>query len=138
MIRAVLDANILVSAAIKEGGKPYQIIGQAPERFDWLTCEFILSEVADVLSRAHIRKKYPQRVTPKRRQDFLVAVRATARIIEIKTELFVVADAKDNPILACAVDGNADYLVTGDPHLLQLRSYNEIQIVTPDEFLRIL
>ncbi len=66
------------------------------------------------------------------------AVRETARMVEVKTELSVVKDAKDNPILACAVDRNADYLVTGDPHLLQLRVYEEIQIVTPDEFLKIL
>ncbi len=138
MIWAVLDTNILVSAAIKEGGKPYQIVALASEKFGWLTSEFILAEVSNVIARPHIRKKYSDRMTPERRQQFLAAVRAAARMIEVKTELSVVADAGDNPILACAVDGKADYLVTGDPHLLRLRTYNAIQIVTADEFLRIL
>ncbi len=138
MIRAVLDANILISAVIIKGGKPYQVIYLAPDQFVWLTSEYIFSEVANVLTRKHIQTKYARRVTPRRQALFFARVRSIATVIDVKTKLCVVSDPKDNPILACAVDGNADFLVTGDPHLLQLRSYNEIQIVTPDEFLRML
>lgn len=138
MTRAVLDANILISAVIKKGGKPYQVTYLAPDRFDWLTSEFILSEVAGVLTRKHIQTKYRRQVTAKRRRLFFARVRSIAVVVDVKTELSVVPDAKDNPVLACAVDGQADYLVTGDPHLLRMQSYENIQIVTPDEFLRIL
>ncbi len=47
-------------------------------------------------------------------------------------------DLKDNPILACAVDGGADYVISGDRHLLELGIFEEIRVVTPAEFLEIL
>jgi predicted nucleic acid-binding protein len=46
-------------------------------------------------------------------------------------------DPKDNPILACALEGNADFVVTDDrKHLLPMRSYHGIRIVSPPSFLR--
>jgi uncharacterized protein len=138
MIAAVLDSNVLVSAAIKASGIPAQIIAQAEERFVWLTSEYILGESAAVLGRKHIQTKFPQRVTAARRQEFLGEVRRAAVVVEVKTSVSASSDVKDNPVLASAVDASAQYLVTGDRHLLKLRTYQEIQIVTPSEFLQIL
>lgn len=137
MIRAVLDTNLLVSAAIKRGGKPDQILQAAEaEKFEWLTSEYILSELRDVLGRRHLQRKYPALVTPKRRETFLEHIRAVAEIIPVETEVEGVSrDPKDNPILACAVDGAADYIVTGDPHLQTLGAYHRVRIVSPSEFL---
>jgi predicted nucleic acid-binding protein len=47
-------------------------------------------------------------------------------------------DPKDNKFLELAIDGNADYIITGDPDLLILHSYRGISIVTPSQFLSIL
>jgi len=47
-------------------------------------------------------------------------------------------DPDDNQILACALEGKAEFLVTGDHHLLKLRRVQETRIVTPREFLAIL
>ena len=139
MIRAVLDANVLVSAAIKPGGKSYQIVGQAPERFSWLTSEFILDEVAAVLSRRRIQEKYLARVTREERNRFLSLIRTIATTVEVKTVLNVIRDDEnDNPVLACGVDGEADYVVTGDRHLLALGYHKDIQVVTPERFLQVL
>lgn len=66
MIRAVLDTNILVSAAIKTEGKPAQVLRQSPARFELLTSEYILEELAEALGRPHIQNKYPHQVTPDR------------------------------------------------------------------------
>jgi predicted nucleic acid-binding protein len=58
MIRAVLDTNILVSAAITPKGHSDQIIAQAEAgAFSWLTSEFILTELINVLGRKHIQSK---------------------------------------------------------------------------------
>ncbi len=46
------------------------------------------------------------------------------------------ADPKDNIILECAVAGNADYIVSGDKHLLDLKEFSGIKILKPAEFLR--
>jgi hypothetical protein len=50
----------------------------------------------------------------------------------------VTEDPKDDPLVACALEGNADYLVSGDRHLLDLGEYKGIRIVSPHEFAAIL
>jgi predicted nucleic acid-binding protein len=59
-------------------------------------------------------------------------------MVEVQTALNVVADVEDNAVLAAAVDGRVDYLVTGDPHLLAHGQYEQCRIVTPDQFLEYL
>jgi uncharacterized protein len=140
MIHAVLDTNILVSAQIKPGGNPDQILRQGQTgKFELLTSAFILAELADVLGRKHIQRKYKSQVTVSKRSRYLRAIRAMAEVVQVITAVQVVPDdPKDNAILACGVDGQANYIVTGDPHLLRLRTFQGIQIVTPAEFLEIL
>jgi len=139
MITAVLDANVIVSAAIIARGIPAQIIEQAETRFLWLTSEYILAEAAGVLARKHIQSKYRQRVTAARLEGFFDEARRAAVIIDVKSALRAVSrDVKDDPVLACAVDGSADYVVSGDGHLLDLKQFRGVQIKTPAEFLEIL
>ena len=71
-----------------------------------------------------------------------------AYLLEIRTTHFlsagrletqvVVADPDDDKIIACALEADADFIITGDPHLLNMKQYREIQIVTPRAFLEIL
>ncbi len=137
-MRVVLDTNVLVSAAIKKAAKSDYILRQAPERYELLTSDFILSEVADVLPRKHIQKKYSSMRDAGVRRRFTSTIRNVATVVEVRSHLRVVDDSKDDAILACAVDGKADYLVTNDTHLLKLGAYEDVQIVTPDQFLEIL
>jgi len=44
-------------------------------------------------------------------------------------------DPDDNKVLECAIAGNVDCIVTNDKHLLKLKEYNGIKILTPDEFV---
>jgi putative PIN family toxin of toxin-antitoxin system len=138
MIRALLDTNVLVSAAIKPDGKPAQILQQAGARFELLCTEFVLAELADVLTRPHIQKKYLELVVPERREQFTALVCSLAELVDVQGELSVVSDADDNPVLAEAVEGEADYLVTGDPHLLAIGALQTCRMVTPDAFLQLL
>ena len=133
MIRAVLDTNVFVSAAIKPEGNSAQIFEQGEAgKFAPLCSEFILDEVADVLGRAHIQKKYRGQVTAEKRERYLRTIPKAAEVVEVTTTVTELEDdPEDNPILACGVDGQANYIVTGDPHLLKLKSFRGIQIVTP-------
>ena len=133
MIRTVLDTHVLVSAVIRRDGKPSQIVARAVVEFTWLTSEYILDETAAVLGRQHIQRRYGKWLTPEVQVQFLAAARALVELVDVHTTLTAVpADVKDNPVLACAVDGQADYLVTGDPDLLTLQEFQGIQIVTPN------
>ncbi len=139
MIRAVLDTNILVSAAITPKGHSDQIVAQAEAgAFSSLTSEFILTELTNVLGRKHIQSKYKSQVTASKRKRFISAIRAFAEVVPVVTVVSVRDDPKDNPILACAKDGQADYIVSGDPRLCRLGTFQGIKIVTPNEFLNIL
>ena len=62
-----------------------------------------------------------------------------SKIIDTKQEFDVITeDSDDNKILECAVEGNADYIVSQDVHLLKLKEFNGIKILTPEEFLDVL
>ncbi len=143
MIRVLLDTNILISAAINRG-KPFQIICQANQQFELLTSQYILAEVTDVLSRKHIRAKYPRYASAAERRllvhhlrDVAIMVRSNAKT-STRLRGAVPHDPEDEPVLACAVDGKANYLVSGDPHLLDVKIYNGIRIMSPADFLQIL
>lgn len=57
-------------------------------------------------------------------------------IVEPKEKLSVIIeDPSDNKILECAVEGNANCILTKDKHLLKLKEFNGIKILTPEDFL---
>ncbi len=140
MMRAVLDTNVFISAAIKPEGNCAQIFSQGEAgKFAPLVSQFILEEIADVLARPHIQKKYRAQVTANKREHYLEAIPQVAEVVQVTTSVTEVEkDPKDNPILACGVDGQADYIVTGDPHLIALGTFRGIRIVTPAQFLEVL
>ena len=135
MMRAALDTNVLVSAAIKKYGKPARILALSGERFTLLCSDYILSEVMTVLTRRHLRKWLPDASF---RERFAAELKDSAEIVSTATPVRAARDPKDNPILACALDGKADVVVTGDGDLLELGSFQDIQIVTPALFLAML
>jgi len=137
-MRVLLDTNVLVSTAIKPAGKPAQIFQQADIRYALVCTEHVLDELADVLGRPHLQKNYSDLVAAGRREQFIAVVRSLADMVEPQTTLAAVSDPDDNHILAGAVEGRADFLVTGDPHLLKLRAYDRCKIVSPDQFLSVL
>ncbi|MBE0448613.1 MAG: putative toxin-antitoxin system toxin component, PIN family [Actinobacteria bacterium] len=71
--------------------------------------------------------------------DFLIAVErllsSGVDVGETERLSIIVDDPDDNKILACARSGNADYIITSDYHLLTLKTFGEVKIVTPKVFL---
>jgi uncharacterized protein len=73
----------------------------------------------------------PQEILP-----FIRSLRTHARHVETKSNISVViADSTDNIFLECALDGGADFIISGDKHLLDIRVYRGIKIVRAGEFL---
>jgi putative PIN family toxin of toxin-antitoxin system len=138
-MRAVLDVNVLVSAAIQRQGKSRQILNRATNlQFEWVTCEHILVRAGYVLTRKHIQAKYRDAVTPDERRKFFELAGSVAQVVEVRSSVEVIGDRDDDVVLACAIDGQADYLVSGDLHLKDLGEFEGIRIVSPDEFLKLL
>jgi putative PIN family toxin of toxin-antitoxin system len=136
--RAVLDTSVLVSGAILSAGAPVEILTAWRERrFDLVIGPTILSELDRVLHLPKIARRYS--LDPQDVQGLLDLLSARAVVVTEKhTVSAVLRDPKDTPILSCAVEGQADYIVTGDRDLLDLRQFRDIPIVSPAVFRRML
>ena len=137
-MKVVLDANLFVSAILSSQGNPAQILDAwRAHRFNLLIREDILEEIAEVLWRPHIRKRHGW--TQAEIERFLAGLLEMAFLTPGELQVQAVPDDPDDDIyLACAIEGEADYVVSGDQHLLALGAFSGIQIVTPAQFVEVL
>jgi putative PIN family toxin of toxin-antitoxin system len=137
MIRAVLDANVLVSGIVTEGVPRSILRAWRAGRFHLLASQATLDEIGRVLRYPKITRRH--RWSETEIQAFMESVEALAIPTPGKLRLDVVAaDPSDNRYLECAIEGEADCLVTGDRHLLELGVYRQVEILTPREFVDLL
>lgn len=136
MIRAVLDANVFVSACIQPLGPSGEVVRRAiePKSFQLVTSNLILAEVRQSLRYPRVRKHL--RLTEPEIERLLTSLAVLADMVPGLLQVRAVrSDPDDDPYLAAAVEGLADYLVSGDRHLLEVGEYEAVRIVTPREFL---
>ena len=135
MIRIVLDANLFVSALLKPGSNPDLILRAVrDEKVLLLMSDDICAELARVLTYPKIRKRL--RASDEELHTFLqllgsvaIFTPGTLNIPPLET------DPDDTKYLVCAIEGHADFIVSGDHHLTDLTMYHGIRIVTPTDFL---
>ena len=131
MLRVVIDTSSLVSYALTRSDLTRRLVAR------WLAGDFILlsspatrAELSAVLRRPKIRRMI---VAP------LDLVQALERFSEHTPGILNVSgacrDPKDDKFLACAIEGQAHYLVSSDRDLLDLRHYRGVAIVNPGQFL---
>jgi putative PIN family toxin of toxin-antitoxin system len=131
-VRVVLDTNVYISAIIF-GGNCEEILRLANlGSFDLLLSKYILLEIKYVL-------KYKFNWTNKQVTTTISYLRDITTEIKPDISLDIVHDdPSDNKVIECALAGNAHYIVTGDRnHLLPLKKYKNIKIISPAEFLRL-
>jgi uncharacterized protein len=136
MTRAVLDSSVLVSAFLTPEGLPGVLLRQARGgAFSLHLASEIVAETRQALLREpKLQERY--RYTSKDVEEFANGLAASAQLAaNLPAVTAVESDPKDSVIVACALQANADYLVTGDRHLLSLGEYAGIRIVTPRQFL---
>lgn len=137
-MRAILDTNIFISAVINPHGTPAKILDAwRNNQYDLLLSQPMLSEIADVITRPRIRARHGW--SDDELEAFLVGLELFAVTTPDKLEIDEIEDdPDDDKFLVCAVEGMADYIVSGDSHLLDLESYQDVPIVTARELLEIL
>jgi len=135
MIKAVIDANVFVSAALSSGSNPDKIIDLARQgKICLLISQDILQEIRIVFLYPKIKRRL--KLTAREIDEFLSDIAKPALITPGALNLKAVKDdPKDDKYLICAMEGKADYIVSGDKHLLSLNNYHGISIVTPTVFL---
>lgn len=129
MLKVVFDTNIYISAFITPNGRGEAAFQKAVDGSIKLFSSVpILTELARKLQDKfkwdsdHVKAA-------------VLHVAAVATVLKPVERISVVADEPDNRILECAVAGNADMVVTGDKHLLDLKTYEGVDIVTLAVFL---
>ena len=136
MLRIVLDTNIFISATLAPLGLPSTAItAWRDSQFVLLVCPAILSEIRNTLGYQRIRRKYA--ITDEIVEALIVLLDNDAVMVlgDAVIENVIPADRSDEAILACAVDGLADLIVSGDRHLLDLGEFRGIPISTVRAFL---
>jgi putative PIN family toxin of toxin-antitoxin system len=132
-VRVVLDTNVLIGAVITKDTRPDRLYrAWLRGEIELVTSKAQLAEFANVLGRPRLQK-------------YIDAVEAAAIVENIDTRAVMLEDPpdvdlspdpKDNPILAAAIAGNVDLIVSGDKkHLLALGEVEGIPIVTAREAL---
>jgi putative PIN family toxin of toxin-antitoxin system len=136
VIRAVLDSNVLVAGIPNRIGIPSQIVDAwMSGRFQLVISDVILDEVAGAWQNRY----WSARFTPERIHRAIQLLRTEGEVvIPTDTVSGIAAHPHDDLVLAAALSGSADLLVTGDRELLALREFRGVRIVTPREFLDIL
>ena len=133
MTRCVFDTNILVSALLFRASVPGRAFEWALDKSVILVSEPLVDELEHVLDRA----KFDQYVSREIREAFLVSLIRESRLVEIVEAVQACRDADDDKILELAVNGHAEFIVTGDADLLILNPFRGVRIVTPAEFLEL-
>ena len=137
-MKVVLDANVYVSSMVNMQGNPKSIISAWQQgTFDVLISSPILEEIGRVLRYPRIVKRHKQDETVIQR--FLKLLENQATVVE-PTEMLgvVIEDESDNRYVECAIAGKAQYIISGDNHLLNIGEYRGIVILSPAAFVALL
>ncbi len=130
-MRVVADTNILISALLFGGPSEQVFLAGLRGEIQLITSGALLKELERVL-----KNKFKLDVHFVR--EVIDEVRNVAEVVEVSSHIDVISHPdEDNRVLECAVDGRADFIVTGDTkHILPLKEYRGIKILSPSEFIR--
>lgn len=132
-VRIVLDTNVLVSGLLSAKGPPGQILRAVRSRkLSLITCPHQINELRDVLRRPHLEPWIRQDEA----EDLMLHLENVARVIHDAHPVDLSPDPDDNPILAAALAGKAECIVSGDKsHMIDLKEVMGIPIRTPRQYV---
>ena len=130
-MRVAADTNILISALLFGGTSEQVFLAGLRGEFQLLSSLSLLKEFEKVL-----KEKFKLNIHLVR--EIIEEVMDVAEIVEVSSHIKAISyPDEDNRVLECAIDGKADFIVTGDTrHILPLKEYGGIKILSPSEFLK--
>jgi len=136
--RAVLDTNVLISGLITEGGPACQAVDAWLEnKYTLVISLYLVQEITAVLSYPRIRARI--RLDERELEAIVAALLSQAEVTPGRLHMpGATRDPKDDAIVACAIEGNADVIVSGDQDLLALGDDKGVRVVTPRQFVEML
>ena len=128
-MRVVFDTNIFISGLVIPGSLAEKAIFKIIEGKDsLLISKDIINEVLSVLSSKFERDREAL-------SHVAVTLTEIAELVKPSKRVKIFKDEPDNRILECAISGEADFLVTGDKKMLQLREHKGVKIISLKEYL---
>ncbi|MBS3137006.1 putative toxin-antitoxin system toxin component, PIN family [Candidatus Woesearchaeota archaeon] len=131
--KVVVDTNVFISA-FGWDGIPEKVLNIIDEKgYIIYLSENQLKEIQRVIN-------YPRlNLSEKEKAVFLKELLSSVVLVKIKTMINIIKeDSDDNIIISTAIENNCDYIISGDNHLLQLKQYKHIRILTPAQFFSLL
>ena len=128
-MRAVFDTNVLVAAFVTEGICSKILIRGRKKQFHLIVCPVILQEFERVLIKKFSATRNEARSALQMVSEATHSVVRPSQLVQS-----ICRDPDDDAILACALEARADYLVTGDKDLLELKVFKGVRIVPPRDF----
>lgn len=132
MIKIVLDSNVFISALFWKGA-PYQIF---KEVLKGAILNFTSPEILEEIKKKLLDKF---QLPPEKVKEFLEIIIFNSQIVHPKKKINLVKkDPSDNKIIECALEAGASFVISGDKHLLEIKEYKGIKIISPREFLNLI
>jgi|LakMenE01Jun11ns_1017448.scaffolds.fasta_scaffold9521643_2 putative PIN family toxin of toxin-antitoxin system len=131
--RVIIDTNLWISFLITNN---LNILSELFlfERFQIIFSDELFNEFLDVARRPKFKKYFDEKSV----QLLIGNISEKLEFIEVASAITICRDLKDNFILALSIDGNVDYIVTGDKDLLSLNGFKGKKIITINEFIKII
>ena len=126
-MKVVIDTNILIDAMADDFSYTWKIIDLVlTGEIEAIASEKILKENKLIIARNIVRARDNERL-----EKFFNAVKV---ILVDKKVLAVLDDTEDNKFIECALEAEADYIISSDKHLLFLEKYESVKILSPKDF----
>ena len=134
MIRGVVDTNVMISTVLFTDSTPAKAVYSLAEHHHLLASIDTIEEAHRVIRR----RKFDRYFTLSEREATLESLLAAAEKVVVTRSITACRDPSDDKFLELAVNGQADYMITGDEDLLVLDPFRGVRIVTPGDFLDLL
>jgi len=128
--RVIIDTNLWISFLINNDFNKLDKILNS-KHCSIIFSQELLNEFIEVSGRPKLIKYFGQSAV----EAILETIEEIAEFIDVTSQIKFLNDSKDDFLLSLAIDGKADYLITGDKELLEVNKYGDTQIISIDEFL---
>jgi hypothetical protein len=134
----VLDTNVIISSLLSTKGAPAAIIRRwEAQQFEVVTSLPLITELERAITYPHVQKYL--KFSAEEVETFLTQWKTVTTVVDPQITLQVIdKDPADNRVLECAVAGEANFIVSGNRHLLEVAEYQGVVILNPTGFLAVL
>ena len=138
MLKIVVDTNVFLSGILSPGGAPAKLLELIlADKVRLVISPLIIQEISRVIRYQKIIELMQKRhLTLVEVESVILKILSVASIIPGKMNIGrIVADPADDMFLACALEGQADFIVSGDHHLTDLQEFQGIKIIAPASYV---